>query len=340
MNYRHAFHAGNFADVFKHIVLVRILVHLREKPAPFRVIDTHAGPGLYDLTGLDANRTGEWRDGIGRLTASPLKAQAADLIAPYVAACLDADLDAAPRRYAGSPLIAARLLRPQDRLLACESEPAAAAALARNLRVSPSPGASLAPARTTLAASLSQPTRPEAAPTHQSKVLRMDGWTALNAYVPPGERRGLVLVDPPYEREDDFSRLAEGVKNAHRKWPSGIYLLWYPLKDREGPDHLALALRHVDIGKRLRAEIAVAGAAEPQSGLRACGIIVLNPPWKLAAELAVILPALVDVLGRDDGRSYAIDRLEGRALAWSGAAALRNVAAAMPAKPARQNPGT
>jgi 23S rRNA (adenine2030-N6)-methyltransferase len=331
MNYRHAFHAGNFADVFKHVMLARILVHLREKAAPFRVIDTHAGAGLYDLSADDANRTGEWRDGIGRLAgsfqAATVGAAAAELIAPYLAACRDAEgRGPAQRLYPGSPVIAAQLLRPQDRLIACELEPAAAAALARNLRCKAAPRGAEDGARAPLAmpgavpvampggvpALDGSPTRrraPGMAPTEQVKVLRMDGWTALNAYVPPKERRGLVLIDPPYERPDDFARLADGINAAHRKWPSGIYMLWYPVKSREGPDHLARALRCVAPDKRLRAEIAIA-TAQPQSGLSACGVIVLNPPWKLAAELGVILPALCDVLGRDAGRCYALDRLE------------------------------
>jgi 23S rRNA (adenine2030-N6)-methyltransferase len=338
MNYRHAFHAGNFADVFKHVILVRILVHLREKPAPFRVIDSHAGAGLYDLSADDANRTGEWRDGIGRLAGASLAATvgaaagAAELIAPYLAACRDADgRGPAQRLYPGSPVIAARLLRPQDRLIACELEPAAAAALARHLR-SKAPrergarGARGAPlavpgsmpgAVPALDGSPTARGAPGKAPAEQAKVLRMDGWSALNAYVPPRERRGVVLIDPPYERPDDFAHLAEDVTAAHRKWPGGIYMLWYPVKSREGPDHLAHSLRCVAPDKRLRAEIAVA-TVKPQSGLSACGLIVLNPPWKLAAELAVILPALCDVLGRDAGRCYALDRLEGEPRARTG----------------------
>jgi 23S rRNA (adenine2030-N6)-methyltransferase len=236
MNYRHAFHAGNFADVFKHVILSRILVHLREKPAPFRVIDTHAGAGVYDLSADDANRTGEWRDGIGRLAGASLAATvgaaagAAELIAPYLAACRDAEGRApAQRLYPGSPVVTARLLRPQDRLIACELEPVAAAALARHLRSKAPQGAPrvrgargeplAVPGVPALDGSPME--RPGKAPAEEAKVLRMDGWTALNANVPPKERRGLVLIDPPYERPDDFARLADGVTAAHRKWPSG-----------------------------------------------------------------------------------------------------------------------
>src|SRR5262245_26048609 len=156
MNYRHAFHAGNFADVVKHAILGRILVHLRRKPAPFRVIDTHAGAGRYDLGGEEAQRSGEWRDGIERLVRAPIAARARALLAPYldvVAACNGAGRLTA---YPGSPALARAFLRAQDRLIACELEPNAAAALARNL-----------------------------AGDRRSKALAIDGWTALNAYVPP-----------------------------------------------------------------------------------------------------------------------------------------------------------
>jgi 23S rRNA (adenine2030-N6)-methyltransferase len=280
MNYRHAFHAGNFADVLKHIVIARVLTHLREKVAPFRVIDTHAGAGLYDLAGEEANRTGEWRDGIGRLADAALPAGAAELIAPYLSALRACNPATGLRHYPGSPLLARHLLRPQDRLIACELEPHAAIALARHLR---------GPA--------------------QAKVMRIDGWIALNAYMPAKERRGLVIVDPSYEQPDDFARLADGIAAAYRKWPTGIYLMWYPVKDRDGPDRLARMLRHAGVEKCLRVEFAVA-PAQPDGGLNACGVIVVNPPWKLATDIEIVAPALADLLGREPGGGYAIDRLD------------------------------
>ena len=170
MNYRHAFHAGNFADVVKHAVLVRMLVHLRQKPAAFRVIDTHAGAGLYDLGGAEALRSGEWRDGIGRLLAAPIGEQARALLAPYLDALASFNSAGRLASYPGSPALVRAFLRPQDRLIACELEPNAAAALARHL-----------------------------SGDRRSKAVAIDGWTALNAYVPPMERRGLVLIDPPFE---------------------------------------------------------------------------------------------------------------------------------------------
>jgi 23S rRNA (adenine2030-N6)-methyltransferase len=163
MNYRHAFHAGNFADVFKHAVLVRILLALRGKPQAFRVIDTHAGAGLYDLSGEEASRTGEWREGIGRLTAARLEDPARDLLAPYLAAVAAVNESGTLRHYPGSPLIARALLRRQDRLVACELAPPAAAALEHHLRGDA-----------------------------RARAVTIDGWVALNAYVPPKERRGLV----------------------------------------------------------------------------------------------------------------------------------------------------
>ena len=215
MNYRHAFHAGNFADVVKHAVLVRILLHLAGKPAPYRVIDTHAGAGLYDLTGPESSRSGEWQGGIARLFAAGLAgagsagidAPVRPLLAPYLDAVAARNDGGGLTRYPGSPALVAAFLRPQDRLVVCEREPGAAAALARNF-----------------------------AHDRRIKPVAIDGWTALNAYVPPKERRGLVLIDPPYESADDFHRLSGAFAQAHRKWPIGLYLLWYPIKAREAAD--------------------------------------------------------------------------------------------------------
>jgi 23S rRNA (adenine2030-N6)-methyltransferase len=281
MNYRHAFHAGNFADVVKHAVLMRILVHLREKPAPFRVIDTHAGAGSYDLAGEEARRSGEWRDGIDRLVRAPIAARARALLAPYldvVAACNGAGRLTA---YPGSPVLARAFLRAQDRLIACELEPNAAAALARNL-----------------------------AGDRRSKAVAIDGWTALNAYVPPKERRGLVLVDPAFEDAGDFARLAQALAAAHRKWASGTYLAWYPIKERAASDALARRLRRSGVPKILRAELSVA-APRAGTGLGACGLIVINPPWTLAGELAILLPELAVALSGAGEGAHCVDWLVG-----------------------------
>jgi len=262
MNYRHAYHAGNFADVVKHAVLARIIAHLKEKPAAFRVIDTHAGAGLYDLAGPEASRTGEWRDGIGKLVASDLKPAARELLAPYLEAV--AAFNGGPLKvYPGSPVLLQHWLRAQDRLVACEREPNAARALTARLRGD-----------------------------KRVKTLSIDGYTALNAYVPPKERRGLVLVDPPFEQPDEFDRLAEGLASAHRKWPTGAYALWYPVKDARETQGFSRRLLRLGLPRMLQAELTLPG----RDGLRGSGLIVVNPPWRLESELAVLLPALFRVL--------------------------------------------
>jgi 23S rRNA (adenine2030-N6)-methyltransferase len=278
MNYRHAFHAGGFADVFKHAILARALVHLRGKTTPFRVIDIHAGAGLYDLASEEAGRTGEWRDGIGRLFDAALPAEAGALLAPYLAAVRSCNPDGTLRHYPGSPLLVCALLRPQDRLIACELEPAAAAALTHRLRA-----------------------------FRQAKAIAIDGWVALGAYVPPNERRGLVILDPPYERPDDFARLSAGLAAAFRKWPTGIYLAWYPIKGRDGPDALARALRRSGIEKALRLEMSVE-APTADGRLAGCGLIVVNPPWRLQSEAEILVAALSGLLARG-ARSVVVDRI-------------------------------
>ena len=267
MNYRHAFHAGSFADVVKHAVLARILVHLIAKPAAFRVIDTHAGAGLYDLAGEEASRSGEWRAGIERLLEATIAPSVQALLKPYLDVVASLNSAGGLATYPGSPALARAFLRPQDRLVACELEPKAMAALAHNL-----------------------------ARDRRIKTIAIDGWIALNAYVPPPERRGVVVIDPPFEDAQDFTRLAHGLETAHRKWASGIYLLWYPIKGRQEPDALARRLKRSGIARILRAELAV-GAIPVQGPLGGCGLIVVNPPWTLADELSDMLPELAKALG-------------------------------------------
>src|SRR5271154_4603265 len=224
MNYQHAFHAGNFADVHKHVVLTRILEHLQGKPTAFRVIDTHAGAGRYDLLGRQAARSGEWQNGIKPLFyAARTGSIGGPLLAPYLDIVAALNPGGSLRVYPGSPLIVKARLRQADRLIACEIEPRAAASLKACLR---------GDART--------------------KVLALDGWIALNANVPPKERRGLVLVDPPFEDAADFMRLSGALADAQRKWPTGIYMLWYPIKERDASDALVRRLRRLGLAKVLR----------------------------------------------------------------------------------------
>jgi 23S rRNA (adenine2030-N6)-methyltransferase len=272
MNYRHDFHAGGFADVIKHIVLVRMLAYLHEKPAAFRVIDTHAGAGVYDLTSEEARRGGESLTGIARIMQARFSEKTEPLLKPYLDIIRAFNPQRDLKAYPGSPLIARALLRPQDRLTACEVEPKARKRLIEALR------------RDT-----------------QARVVDLDGWTALPAFVPPNERRGLVLIDPPFEQKDEFERLAKGFTEAFAKWPTGSYLLWYPVKSRRATDGLARHVAEVagagkPPGKCLRLEFSVAPqAASP--GLVSTGLLIVNPPWTLMGELKAILPELEKPLG-------------------------------------------
>ena len=269
MNYRHAFHAGGFSDVMKHIILSRLVEYLKLKPAAFRVIDTHAGLGRYSLTSEEAKRSPEWQDGIDKLLKATLPEKAAALIQPYLEVVEAENPNGTLARYPGSPLIARRLFRPQDRLSALELHPKDARELGKLFTGD-----------------------------IQARVTALDGWLALNAYVPPKEKRGLVLVDPPFEEKGEFDRLVDGLQRAHKKWATGIYALWYPLKEPREINAFVADLKASGITKMLRVELNVAA---PLAGtLYGTGMIVVNPPFTLEAELNIILPALAKVLA--DGR--------------------------------------
>ena len=286
MNYRHAFHAGNFADVVKHIVLVRILLYLQEKPAAFRVIDTHAGAGLYDLTSEEASRGGEWLTGIARVLQARFSESALPLLRPYLDIIRAFNPPGELTAYPGSPLIARALLRPQDRMTACEVADPVRKALIDSLRRDP-----------------------------QAKVVDLDGWVALPAFVPPNERRGLVLVDPPFEAKDEFERLTERFATAFAKWPTGIYVLWYPVKNRRAADKLAddvaeIAAATKPAGKCMRLEFSVA----PQTAgapLTSTGLLIVNPPWALQGELKTILPELEKPLGQGGAARFRLEAPKG-----------------------------
>lgn len=270
MNYRHVFHAGNFADVFKHALLVRILLYLNRKEAPWRVIDTHAGEGAYDLAREEVDRTGEWRHGIGRLSGLDRASEAGRLLAPYLDIVGGCDAEGRPDVYPGSPVIAQRLARTSDRLVFCEKHPDALAALKYRF-----------------------------GRDRRAKALDLDGWTALGAFVPPPERRGLVLVDPPFEARDEFARLAKSFAAAHAKWSTGVYALWYPVKEPRDAEGLWRGVQACGAKSALRLELQVAPLAE--TGLARTGLIVVNPPFTLEAEARVLLPALAQLMERAPG---------------------------------------
>ncbi len=289
MNYRHGFHAGNFADVVKHALLVRLLLYQARKEAPFRVIDTHAGEGAYDLSSDEAARTGEWRDGIGRLAdlsapegpGAPAGASDAGraLLAPYLDCVGRFDGAGRPRLYPGSPLIAQRLMRAQDRAILCELRPDAFAALRRRF-----------------------------ARDARIKTIEIDGYVGLGGFAPPKERRGIVLIDPPFERADEFDAMFYALRNAYKKWPNGIYVLWRPSKDARAELRWREAFQAGSITNVLDVSLDVGGSGE---GLRAAGLTIINPPYVFEEESRAILAFLVPRLARGEGAGFQIEWLNG-----------------------------
>ena len=281
MNYSHAFHAGNFADVLKHIILSRLVEYMKKKDAAFRVIDTHAGIGSYDLTGEIAKRSPEWKDGIGRLLAAELPQKAAPLVAPYLDVIRAMNPGDRLETYPGSPLLVRKLLRSQDRLSALELHPEYAKRLGALFEGD-----------------------------IQVRVNELDGWLALNAHVPPKEKRGIVLVDPPFEEKGEFIRLVDGLIKAHGKFAGGVYALWYPLKDTRAVHDFISALRDCGIPKMLRAELSIRPASNPPR-LHGTGMIIVNPPFTLEGELRILLPALAQLLGDPGEGRHKLEWLRG-----------------------------
>lgn len=281
MNYSHAFHAGNFADVMKHIIVTRLVEYLKKKDGAFRVIDTHAGIGRYDLTGEIASRSPEFADGIGRLLTAELPQKAKPLVQPYLDVIKALNPDNLLKYYPGSPLLVRQLFRPQDRLSALELHPEYAKRLSALFEGDV-----------------------------QVRVIHLDGWLALNAHVPPKEKRGLVLVDPPFEEKGEFDRIVDGLLKAHRKFIGGVYALWYPLKDTRAVHDFTSALRDCGIPKILRAEVSVRPASNPPK-LHGTGMIIVNPPFTLEAELRILLPALALLLGDPGLGRHKLEWLRG-----------------------------
>lgn len=275
MNYRHIYHAGNFADVFKHAILLLIARHLEEKDKPYFVLDTHAGIGRYDLRSEEAGKTGEFQEGIGRLLAEPvLPPELTDYIAAVAA------LNGVRRLsqkglhwYPGSPRILRTVLRKQDRMVAVELHPADANRLAL-----------------------------EFAGDHQVTIHHMDGYRALKAFLPPVERRGMVLIDPPFEQTDEFRQLVHGLQQGYRRWATGIYALWYPIKGRRTVDSFHADITSSGIRRVMVAELMIHAGDNPDQ-LNGCGLIIVNPSWRLMEQVQTLLAFLAPRLAQDgDGR--------------------------------------
>ncbi len=278
MNYRHHFHAGNYADVFKHVLLLQLIRAMQAKEKGFLFLDTHAGRGGYDLTEPmllpdGRSREPEFPAGIGRVWGeAPASAPLADYLA-LIRRFNDRRGATGPELhfYPGSPWIARLAARPQDRLVLCELRPDDAEALdfdfAREPRV---------------------------------LVQAMDGYTGLKAHLPPPEKRALVLIDPPFESLGEFAQILKALSESLRRFPDGVYAVWYPVTERTRVDDLFEALLALRLPPTLFAELTVAGDAS-QVRLKGCGLLVINPPWKIDGAIRAVLPELLRHLCADAG---------------------------------------
>jgi len=269
VNYRHAFHAGGFGDCMKHALLLWLLRALQRKPAPLFVLDTHAGAGSYDLASEPATRTGEWRAGIARLLDEPPV-----VLADYVAQVRSLGL------YPGSPVITRALLRPDDRMVCCELHPDDAAELRRRF-----------------------------AGDRQVAVHHRDGWEAVGALLPPKERRGLMLIDPPYEDPQEFAALARGLATGWQRFRTGVFAAWYPIKQRAQLRQFLADLQQSGIRDIVTAELCLREPVDP-TRLNGCGLLVVNPPYRFEQEAPAMLAALLDRLGdREPGEAISVRRI-------------------------------
>lgn len=264
MNYRHGFHAGNHGDVLKHLALLFCLDALKRKPAPFAVLDTHAGRGVYDLESAEATRSPEWAGGVGRLWGQ--QGGAPESLARYLSAVESFNPGGALKCYPGSPALIGAALRDGDEFHACELHPQEHAALRKALGSAPG-----------------------------VRIHKRDGWEALGALLPPPQGRGLVLIDPPYEQADELARATEAVKTALRWFGHGVYLWWRPLKDERALAKADSEIAAVSARETLRADLWV-DRPRPDGRLVGSSILVINPPFGLGAALREALPALSDLL--------------------------------------------
>ncbi|GAB4349917.1 MAG: 23S rRNA (adenine(2030)-N(6))-methyltransferase RlmJ [Oricola sp.] len=284
MNYRHIFHAGNFADVFKHIVLARVITYMQKKDAAFRLLDTHAGLGLYDLSSEQAQKTGEWKTGIGKVldAADGAPAEVRELLAPYLEAVRACNPEGGITFYPGSPMIARKLFRKQDRLTALELHPDDYAVLHSHFEGD-----------------------------IQVRCTKLDGWLGIKSHLPPKERRGIVLVDPPFEVYHEFFNILTALKEGHKRFATGTFLLWYPVKHRQGVAEFREELRALKIPRILDTALEVRSSRD-EVRFDGSGMIIVNPPYTLESELRTILPWLAPVLEYKRGSgSYSVNWIAG-----------------------------
>ncbi|MCD6035927.1 MAG: hypothetical protein K0R63_1668 [Rickettsiales bacterium] len=265
MNYRHIYHAGNFADVLKHVILLQVLEYLKRKDTPFFVLDTHAGIGLYDLSSEEAEKTGEARDGIEALFSLEPRLTH-PLLKQYLALVKHVGRYLPYPAYPGSPAIIANLLRVQDRFLANELHREDVKALRRATKFFPQP----------------------------VTILHEDGYQAMRAQLPPKERRGLVLIDPPFEEKDEFETLVAQLKQGLKRWHNGVYMIWYPIKSHLPMDIFYCEIKALNVPKTLRIECWITPQNEPEC-LNGCGLLLLNTPWQVDTVMEEMRPELEQV---------------------------------------------
>lgn len=278
MNYRHIYHAGNFADVFKHLLLARALAYLNNKAKPYAVLDTHGGIGRYDLDASEAQKTTEFKDGIQRLITAQSPPSFTDDYLNCVRALNSGSQAEALSQYPGSPWISQTMMREGDRLIVCELHQTDALALKRNL----------APLRSGAKLDVLAP---------------QNGYQAVSAKLPPTEKRGLVLIDPPFEQPDEFDQVLRALEEGLKRWQSGSFAVWFPIKDpvKNAAFYDAVAALS-NAPKTLLIELMVRSADE-EKGLSGCGFVWLNPPFGLVNELDEILPYLTGLLAQSSGAS-------------------------------------
>lgn len=291
-SYRHAFHAGNHADVLKHAIAVWLMRYLGNKETPVTVIDTHAGAGVYALDGGQAAKSGESATGIARLWH---RGDAPPLVADYLALVKAMNPDGRLRHYPGSPWCADRVLRSQDRLRLFELHPTDARLLDENLR------------------ELVAQAPPGSRPARGRRIIaeRRDGFDALKALLPPPSRRGLVLIDPPYEDKNDYRRVVATLNDALQRFATGVYAVWYPVLQRMESRELPQRLKRLPAAEWLHVTLSIGGATPDGFGLRGSGMFILNPPWTLAPALEEAMPWLVAALGEDAGAGFTLETGKG-----------------------------
>lgn len=288
-SYRHAFHAGNHADVLKHMVLIQLLRYLNKKETPYTVIDTHAGAGMYALSSGFASKNAEYETGIARLWE---RNDLPGILKEYVDLVKDMNPKGDLRYYPGSPYCAVKNIREQDRLRLFELHPTEIEVLDTNVKRFAQWGPHLARGKWVTAD-------------------RANGFDQLRALLPSPSRRALVLIDPPYEDKKDYQYVLDAVKDAVKRFPTGMYAIWYPALQRMESKQLPAKLKQLGVKSWLDVTLSISSPSPDGFGLTHSGMFILNPPWTLAEQLNEVMPYLVDVLATDNGADYTLEVLEG-----------------------------